>query len=116
MIQRLVSAYKFWLEIRNNIPKKLRYTLGDRIDICFLDVIELLHTASYLSKELKLPYLEKAGNKLDMLKFFLQIAWEVKAVDSKKYISLSEYLNEVGRMVGGWSKGLQKKNPARGGE
>jgi len=89
---------------------------GERIDFTFLDVIELLHTASYLGKERKLPYLEKAGNKLDLLKFLLQIAWEIKAIDNKKYISISKYLNEMGRMVGGWSKGLQKRNPAQSGE
>ena len=108
VIQRLVSVYKLWLEFQNNIPKKLRHTLGEKIDSYFLDTIELLFTASYLGKEQKLPYLQKAGNKLDILKFFLQIAWEIKALDNKKYILLSEHLNEIGNMVGGWSKGLQK--------
>ena len=116
VIQRLVSVYKLWLEFQNNIPKKLRHTLGEKIDSYFLDTIELLLTASYLGKEQKLPYLQKAGNKLDILKFFLKIAWEIKAIDNKKYILLSEHLNEIGKMVGGWSKGLQKRNPAYGGE
>ena len=116
VIQRLVSVYKLWLEFQNNIPKKLRHTLGEKIDSYFLDTIELLFTASYLGKEQKIPYLQKAGNKLDVLKFFLQIAWEIKALDNKKYILLSEQLNEIGKMVGGWNKGLQKRNPAHGGE
>lgn len=42
-------------------------------------------------------------------KFFLQIAWEIKALDNKKYIMLSECLNEIGRMLGGWIKGLKSK-------
>ena len=108
VIQRLVSVYKLWLEFQSNIPKKLRRTLGEKIDSYFLDTIELLITASYLGKEQKLPYLQKAGNKLDILKFFLQIAWEIKALDNKKYILLSEHLNEIGKMVGGWTRGLQK--------
>ena len=116
IIQRLVSVYKLWLEFHNNIPKKLRHSLGEKIDSYFLDTIELLFVASYLGKEQKLPYLQKAGNKLDILKFFLQIAWEIKAIDNKKYILLSEQLNEIGKMIGGWSKGLQKRNPAHGGE
>lgn len=116
IIQRLVSVYKLWLEFQNNIPKKLRHTLGEKIDSCFLDTIELLLTASYLGKEQKSPYLQKAGNKMDVLKFFLQIAWEIKALDNKKFIILSEHLNEIGKMIGGWSKGLQKRNPAYSGE
>lgn len=116
LIQRLVAVYKLWLEFRDHIYKKFCYTLGDKIDSYFLDTIELLLIASYLGKEQKFPYLQKAGNKLDVLKFFLQIAWEIKALDNKKYIVLSEHLNEIGKMIGGWSKGLQKRNPAYGGE
>jgi len=76
----------------------------------------LLFIASYLSKQEKLPYLQKASGKLDLLKFFLQIAWEIKAMDNKKYIIVSEHLGEIGKMLGGWSKGLQKENSAPSGE
>ncbi len=82
-----------------------------------MDVIELLFIASRLPKEQKLPYLQKASIKLDLLKFFLQITWEIKAIDAKKYILLSEHLNEIGKMLGGWIKGLQYKQtpPHKGG-
>lgn len=46
----------------------------------------------------------------------LQIAWEIKALDNKKYIALSEHLNEVGRMLGGWNKQVRRENPALSGE
>ena len=36
----------------------------------------------------------------------LQIAWEIKALDAKKYILLSGKLDEIGRMLGGWLKQL----------
>ncbi|MEK7576902.1 MAG: four helix bundle protein [Patescibacteria group bacterium] len=49
--------------------------------------------------------------KLDMLKFFLQVGWELKALDNKKYIMLIERLNEIGKMIGGWSRGIQNKTP-----
>ncbi len=86
--------------------------MGAKIDALFIDTIELLFIASYLGKEQKLPYLQKAGGKLDLLKFFLQIAWELKTLDNKKYIILSEQLNEIGKMTGGWIKGLQNKTLA----
>ncbi len=113
----MVAVYKLWLEFRDHISKKLRHTLGNKIDSYFLDTIELLLVASYLGKEQKRPYLQKAGNKLDVLKFFLQITWEIKALDNRKYAILSEQLNEIGKMIGGWNKGLlQKRNPAYSGE
>lgn len=67
-----------------------------------MEVVELLYLASYLNKEQKLPYLQKAIPRLDLLKFFLQVAWELEELENKRYIALSEYIDEVGRMLGGW--------------
>ncbi len=43
------------------------------------------------------------------------ILWETKSLDDKKYIGLSEKLEEVGKMLGGWNgqltKSLEKKSP-----
>ena len=39
-----------------------------------------------------------------MLKFFLQIAWGIGALDDKKYVAISKYLIEIGKMLGGWIK------------
>jgi len=108
IIQRFVTTYKLWDEFRDHFPKKSRYTLGEKIDEYFLETIALLFAAGYLAKQEKLPYLKRAGVKLDLLKFFLQIAWELKSLDNKKYIILSEYLNEIGRMLGGWERQLTK--------
>jgi len=47
------------------------------------------------------------------LKFFLQIAWENKLAPNEKYINISQKLEEIGRMLGGWKKGLQNKTPAK---
>ena len=69
--------------------------------------------ASILTKEEKLSYLKKASLKLDLLKFLMQVAWELEVVDNKKYIELSERLHEIGRMLGGWIISLQKENLAR---
>ncbi|MDO8676303.1 MAG: diversity-generating retroelement protein Avd [Candidatus Azambacteria bacterium] len=113
IIQRFIAVYKLWDEFVTHFPKKSKYTLGEKIDSLFIDTIELLFTASYLNKEQKLPYLQKASGKLDLLKFFLQIAWELKAIDNQKYIVLSKQLDEIGKMLGGWTRGIQKETPSR---
>lgn len=58
--------------------------------------------------------MQKAVTKLDLLKFFLHIAWEIKALDNKKFILLSEKLNEIGKMLGGWFRQLNNENPPAG--
>ena len=98
---------------RKNFPKSSRFTLGTKIDDCFLNILELIFMASILTKEEKLSYLKKASLKLDLLKFLMQVAWELEVVDNKKYIELSERLHEIGRMLGGWIISLQKENLAR---
>lgn len=116
VLQKLVAIYKLWQAYFPHFPKTSRYTLGEKIDSLFVEIVEYIVVASYLSKQEKLPYLKKGLVKLDVLKFFLQVAWEIKALDNKKFIELSEKLVEVGRMLGGWNKQLSRENPAFGGE
>jgi len=107
ILQRLIGVYKLWHEYVPHFPKTSRYTLGGKIDTLFVETIEAIHTASYLSKAEKLPWIRRATTKLDGLKFFLQVAWELKALDNKKYVALSEPLAEIGRMLGGWTRQVE---------
>ena len=116
ILSRLLTTYNQWRIVQNDLPKKSRYTIGNKIDQLFTDVLESIFIANYLTPNQKLPYVEQAVRRLDLLKFFLQVAWEVKDVDNKKYINLSELLSEVGRMVGGWRNNLkatQEKTPTK---
>ncbi len=82
--------------------------MGEKINTIFTDLIELVLTASYVSKEHKLVIVQKASLKLDILKFFLQLTWNLKALDNKKFADISAQLAEVGKMIGGWQKQLSK--------
>ena len=96
-----------WHETLPSIPKHSRYSLGLKIDNLFLAVIEgILSAASSKSKD-KYMSLHSASASLDLLKFFLQVAWEVKAISNKKFLVLSEQLVEIGKMLGGWIKRAQ---------
>jgi hypothetical protein len=86
-----------------------RMGIGHKIEHAFLDTLELTFCLSYLSPEHKLPMLNKAITKLDILKFFIQIAWENKLMPTNKYSDLLSKLGEIGRQFGGWKKGLQVK-------
>lgn len=94
------------------MPKKSRYTLGDKIDNRFLLALEFLLIASVQKGPAKIPSLERALNCIDMLKAFLRLAWKIRAMDEKKYIELSAGLDKAGAQVGGWKKGLQTKTSA----
>ena len=70
VIQKLTTAYKLWHEFLPHFPKTSRYTMGEKIDSLFLEVTELAFLAGYFYKAQKLPYVQKAAVKLDLLKFF----------------------------------------------
>lgn len=85
--------------------------MGKKIDETFIQILESLFTASYESKSDKLPTIRLTIRKVDILKFFLQVSWELKALDNKKYALISEKIDGLGRMLGGWKKGLETKLP-----
>lgn len=113
IIHHLIAAYKTWHEFLPHTARDVRYTLGAKIDTALIETLELIFIASYLGPQQKLPSLQKARTHLDIAKFFLHILWDIKALDNKKYISLSEQLDEIGKMLGGWIKGIEAKTPAR---
>ena len=113
VIQKEKESYCLWLSLHKNFPKVERFGLGNKIEQTFIDILELTFSSSYLAPEHKIILLNKTISRLDVLKFFTQLAWENKLVSSEKYADLSARLEEIGRMLGGWRKGLQNKTPAR---
>jgi len=69
--------------------------------------------SAYLPPEQKVVLLGKTISRLDVLKFFTQLAWENKLIPTEKYSDLSTKLEEIGRMLGGWKRGLQTKLPQK---
>jgi len=85
--------------------------LGQKIEHGFLDLLELTFSSAYLPIEPKIVCLSRAISKLDILRFFIQLAWESDLITTEKYSVLLAQLGEIGRQLGGWKKGLQTKTP-----
>ena len=102
------EAYRLCHTYLTHLPKTTRYTLGTKIDNLFTDCLELALLASYQSKIQKMSTVEELNAKFDALKFFIQVLWDAKAIDTNKITRLSVHLTEIGKMVGGWIKHLQR--------
>lgn len=83
------------------MDKLTRFGLGAKIESLFIETIQNIFIASRKQKQEKLEYLNKASDSFDLLKFLLQIMWEMDLLDNRKYIALSKFLDEIGRMIGG---------------
>lgn len=97
-----------WHEYHAILPKTQRYSLGNKIDRLFVEVMELVSYAAFLPPEKKLIFIETASRKFDTLKILLMILWETKSLDNKKYIVLSIPLDEAGKMLGGWKGQVER--------
>lgn len=106
-----------WYKFYQDLPKIHRHSLGQRVDMLFIEMIEAISAATFLSREEKHPYVRLAIKKMDTLRVLLLVLWETKSLDDKKYIALSVKLDEAGKMLGGWNGQLTKQNsPAKTGE
>jgi hypothetical protein len=110
VLEIMKSVYVLWQNYLPTIPKTSRYSLAETIDKYSIQTIESILIASFLEKQEKQPFVRKAIISLDTLKFLLYILWEIKALDTKKYVVLSESLAEAGKQLGGWHGQLKKQN------
>lgn len=107
VLLKLISSYKLWQQYFDSIPKSKRHTIAGKIDLLFIELIESLSMGALSPRAEKIQHLKLAITKLDCLKIFLNVAWEIKVLDDRRYIALSSTLTEPGKMIGGWHKELQ---------
>lgn len=82
----------------------------------FCDLIESLLSAAYASKENKEQFIKRASAKLDAIKFFVQIAFDVKCLNPEQFSKLIPLLAEIGRQIGSWMKPPNKQQPPPNGQ
>ncbi len=102
------DLYKQFHEYRKVVPKQDRFTIYERAENIILSEIELLLEASYGDKARKIVLLEKASVKLNALRFLVRLMKDTKTFDLKKYMTLQEMIDEIGRMTGGWIRSMNK--------
>ncbi|OGZ80416.1 MAG: hypothetical protein A2312_02675 [Candidatus Staskawiczbacteria bacterium RIFOXYB2_FULL_32_9] len=112
VLDKAKTSYKNWLSVHRNIERTARFGLGLKVDNLFLDLLELLRKAVFTPIDKKVLVLQLVSDKIDVLRFFIQILWESKLISNNQYILLETDINEIGRSVGGWKKGLISKTSA----
>jgi hypothetical protein len=108
LLAKTKELYLEWYGYQKTLPKEHRFSLGQKIDTLLVEIIEAISAASFLARMEKLPYIRLAIRKTDALKIFFMLLWETKSLDTKKFISLSAKINEIGKMLGGWNGQLTK--------
>jgi hypothetical protein len=102
ILNKSFELYKTFHDYRKVVPKTERFTIYERSENLILEVIELLIEAGYLPRTNKVGILEQASVKLNTLRLLIRLMKESQTFDTKKYVTLQEIIDDIGRQLGGW--------------
>ncbi len=107
IVRSIYVAYAFWNEVLNKFPKTQRHVLGTKCAEYLLEILELTLAAAQASEgKEKSVSLRQASVKLDTLKLLIRLCKNCKCVSNSAYLQMESQLQEIGRMLGGWSKSV----------
>ncbi len=107
ILKKTYELYKTFHEYRKVVPKHDRFTIYERSEGIILDLTEGIFLAGYSNSANKRTTLERASAKLNLLRLLIRLMKDTKTLDSKKYITLQESIDEIGRMLGGWIRSVK---------
>lgn len=107
----LIKAFELLKVIIQSIrhyPRDQKFLLGRHTQQITSALLDTLIEAWYSAQADKKPLLQKANILLEKLRFYIRLAFEQGYFNSNKYKELSEKIEEIGRMNGGWLKSLNR--------
>ena len=100
---RAAQEFVVWLIPKiGKFPRDLRFTVGEKIERQGLAVLEGLIRARYARQ--RTPMLDAVNVDLEVLRFLLRIAHDLRALPTKSYGEACGRLLDIGKQVGGWRK------------
>jgi|SRR3989338_2445260 len=101
------KSYDFYKNLYINlrqIPKRDRFTWGERCELLALELLRSISRATYASRPSKQSLLNIASDAVDMLKIYLRLGIELHILSQRHGIDRQAELQELGKMLGGWIK------------
>ena len=106
----LVDLTGWTLDRTASLPKSQRFTFGERVDRLTLDCLELVIEAIYATPEKKAALLGRVNLNLEKLRVFWRLICDRGWISQQQLLFVSQRLDEIGRMVGGWVKHVENKS------
>ena len=98
------ELYRLLYTYSGRMSKTHRHTVWQKCEQTNLDMLQaIIHTA-HTQGAMRFQAVCSVSEKLDFLKTMTRLAREVNAIDQPTYVVLQGFLQEIGRMVGGWIK------------
>src|SRR3989344_8978926 len=104
IVHKTYYFYRILYSCTKLFPKKDRFTLGQKCENLTIEILELLFLANSKPKPSRLLILNKVDTKLKTLKMLIRLCGDLKIINQKRYFTLQNDLQEIGKMLGGWIK------------
>jgi hypothetical protein len=88
----------------DNFPRSRRFTLGEKLELLLMEVLEYLLEAAYQKGDSKLQMLARANRKLAVARHLWRLGFELKSCPFNAYHHGAELMVGLGRQIGGWRK------------
>jgi hypothetical protein len=106
LVHKVFELYKLFHGFIVLFPKTEKYSLGIKIENLILDTLEIILKSAFAQKGEKISFLKQADININILKMLIRLSNEIKSLDNKKYLIFQEKLQEIGKMIGGWTRYL----------
>ena len=102
IIYQKTYDFLLWLHpMVRKFPQSQRFVMQQRIENKTLDLIHLMIAAN--AERDKSATLRQASVELDELRILLRLSKDLRFVNLKQYAVAAEKLNEIGRLLTGWT-------------
>jgi len=108
LFQAVYKLYLAWYLRCQTIPKKDRFTIGQKAENTLLEIMTLVVSAYHTKDSVrKREILSQINIKVEGIKILFRLAKNVKAIEQRPYIDYESRLQEIGKMLGGWMRQTQ---------
>lgn len=94
-------------DLAKDLPKFLRYTIGERMTGLCLDMLGLIYRAN-MSKEGRQSAITELLICYRQLLMLLRVCYHQKALSTGRYAELMQLLDSIGRQATAWKNNFEK--------
>lgn len=106
ILQKVYDMTKYGYNALKQFPKSEKFALAADIKRCMHLILE--RTIEANKKYYKKTTLQELDVEIAKLKAYLRLSFELGYLPQKKYEIWSKLVVEIGKMLGGWMKSIQR--------
>lgn len=104
--EKYYSILNWILDKLEKYPKNVRYSVCSKIYEISIYMYEKIIDSIYDNE--RIYSLKQLNISIEKLRLFMRLSHDRKYISTKQYEYISEEINELGKMIGGWLKNCEK--------